>query len=128
MTQENQDSSTEQDLHNLQEKWECVQAKVAEKKVSAAFKKTTKQNTQAAIDTMKEMVHSCSFRSDHKDVNCGDVSANVVISCWGGCLGQVWESKWNIMLRLWSVSYVSAYYGLSHTLAWFGPEMFLTQI
>lgn len=42
MTQENQDSSTEQDLHNLQEKWECVQAKVAEKKVSAAFKKNNK--------------------------------------------------------------------------------------
>ncbi|MCJ8730922.1 hypothetical protein PDJAM_G00189710 [Pangasius djambal] len=33
MTPENQDSSTEQDLHNLQEKWECVQAKVAERKV-----------------------------------------------------------------------------------------------
>ncbi|TSN48475.1 Dystonin [Bagarius yarrelli] len=33
MTPENQDNSTEQDLHNLQEKWECVKAKVAEKKV-----------------------------------------------------------------------------------------------
>ncbi|KAM9476477.1 dystonin isoform 13-T13 [Clarias gariepinus] len=33
MTPENQDSSTDQDLHNLQEKWECVQAKVAERKV-----------------------------------------------------------------------------------------------
>lgn len=36
MTPENQDSSTEQDLHNLQEKWECVQSKVAERKVRAA--------------------------------------------------------------------------------------------
>lgn len=36
MTPENQDSSIEQDLHNLQEKWECVQDKVAERKVSAA--------------------------------------------------------------------------------------------
>ncbi|XP_060781397.1 dystonin isoform X6 [Neoarius graeffei] len=33
MTPENQDSSIEQDLHNLQEKWECVQDKVAERKV-----------------------------------------------------------------------------------------------
>ncbi|KAG7334350.1 hypothetical protein KOW79_002757 [Hemibagrus wyckioides] len=33
MVPENQDSSTEQDLHNLQEKWECVQSKVAERKV-----------------------------------------------------------------------------------------------
>ncbi|XP_066534474.1 dystonin [Hoplias malabaricus] len=30
---EGQDSTTEQDLSNLQEKWECVQAKVAERKV-----------------------------------------------------------------------------------------------
>lgn len=33
MTPEGQDSSTELDLRNLQEKWECVQAKVAERKV-----------------------------------------------------------------------------------------------
>ncbi|KAI5611574.1 dystonin [Silurus asotus] len=33
LTPENQDSSIEQDLHNLQEKWESVQAKVAERKV-----------------------------------------------------------------------------------------------
>uniref|UniRef100_A0AAR2LZQ8 Dystonin n=1 Tax=Pygocentrus nattereri TaxID=42514 RepID=A0AAR2LZQ8_PYGNA len=32
LTPEGQDSTTEQDLHNLQEKWECVQAKVAERK------------------------------------------------------------------------------------------------
>ncbi|KAK3573639.1 hypothetical protein QTP86_029971 [Hemibagrus guttatus] len=33
MTPENPDSGTEQDLRNLQEKWECVQSKVAERKV-----------------------------------------------------------------------------------------------
>ncbi|XP_060727867.1 dystonin isoform X10 [Tachysurus vachellii] len=33
MTPENQDSGTEQDLLNLREKWECVQSKVAERKV-----------------------------------------------------------------------------------------------
>lgn len=33
LTPEGQDSSTEQDLRNLQEKWESVQAKVAERKV-----------------------------------------------------------------------------------------------
>ncbi|XP_059374124.1 dystonin-like isoform X2 [Carassius carassius] len=33
LTPEGQDSSTELDLHNLQEKWECVQAKVTERKV-----------------------------------------------------------------------------------------------
>ncbi|KAL7877334.1 hypothetical protein SRHO_G00039770 [Serrasalmus rhombeus] len=32
LTPEGQDSTTEQDLRNLQEKWECVQAKVAERK------------------------------------------------------------------------------------------------
>lgn len=39
MTPENQDSGTEQDLLNLREKWECVQSKVAERKVRAALKK-----------------------------------------------------------------------------------------
>ncbi|XP_057197512.1 dystonin isoform X6 [Triplophysa rosa] len=33
MTPEGQDSSTELDLRNLQEKWECVQAKVADRKL-----------------------------------------------------------------------------------------------
>ncbi|XP_052427650.1 dystonin [Carassius gibelio] len=33
LTPEGQDSTTELDLHNLQEKWECVQAKVTERKV-----------------------------------------------------------------------------------------------
>lgn len=33
MTPGGQDSNTEQDLRNLQEKWEAVQAKVAERKV-----------------------------------------------------------------------------------------------
>ncbi|XP_051503373.1 dystonin-like [Myxocyprinus asiaticus] len=33
ITPEGQDSTTELDLHNLQDKWECVQAKVAERKV-----------------------------------------------------------------------------------------------
>ncbi|XP_072533688.1 dystonin isoform X14 [Salminus brasiliensis] len=33
LTPEGQDNTTEQDLHNLQDKWECVQAKVAERKV-----------------------------------------------------------------------------------------------
>lgn len=33
LTPEGQDSSTEMDLRNLQEKWKCVQAKVAERKV-----------------------------------------------------------------------------------------------
>lgn len=33
MAPEGQDSNTEQDLRNLEEKWESVQAKVAERKV-----------------------------------------------------------------------------------------------
>lgn len=33
MTPSGQDSNTEQDLCNLQDKWESVQAKVAERKV-----------------------------------------------------------------------------------------------
>lgn len=33
MTPEGQDSTTELDLRNLQDKWECVQAKAMERKV-----------------------------------------------------------------------------------------------
>lgn len=33
LTPEGQDSTTELDLRNLQDKWECVQAKVTERKV-----------------------------------------------------------------------------------------------
>lgn len=57
MTPENQDNSTEQDLHNLQDKWECVQAKVAERKVSAVFKIKIIQQLDA-LDPTKQTVKS----------------------------------------------------------------------
>lgn len=48
MTPENQDSNTEQDLHNLQEKWECVQAKMADRKVSN-MEQTKKQKRMSTV-------------------------------------------------------------------------------